>query len=979
MIQKKAGPGALAARDKFKKAALAAGAVGAFKPRPGGAAEKILRAKREREMNGGVVGGGEADGITAVVPRPGVGGRTESGREPVAAANAIEPEVAKLETTPVVENGKPLEGIRTLDGASPAPPPATAPHTVQLADSAPVPVDSAVDSPQQHSPDANNNDNDASIPRALAPRPQPQPKLARRGAEQEKYLAALGIPAALLSGSSHSMAFALTLEDFGWKDAALRPRELSELEADLRREQARLESGAWLPSSASSPSLHEHSASGGDGREDKVSQVDTLLDKALSECDDLEGRLTLYQLELSSLNDDISFIEAQSQGLQVQSANQKLLYNELASLVALLSLDGRALEALKYGTLEDSRGIGEVEAAVGKLWTALTAMDPGSAGSRRKSAGRLAAGNTVAGMRALREKRDVYDRQSAAFCQRLVHSLERAFEGSVRGAKGRVVRPGSAGGSSGDRLERAAFAESKGSLWVYSPLMLFTKEMNPAAWSTLMRMYTSRAQGLYSDAFREGVVGWKSRAKKVVGGDDGGEALFTTVEKDDVAGGGGGLAANARKLTVKRSQGLAKTLKSAGGTSGIDKRLAVGGHGRAPGAALMACEAFAEAMDEMAPLVGQEQNFVVEFFHARSGEAGDFLYAVAANPPERRKGAPLSENQHAEPDREMARRVTGSMEEIFGFYATETNSLLEWAVSADPIQGVGVMACLSKHIYWLHDTSQEFLLQLLEGLSSRLQSQWAKFVDEQVRAIEDTKVKVKKRKGVIGFMRTFPHFSAAVEHAFLSVAGPDYDGPADSMYDVRRLVDAAYGRINQAMFDSLKVIAKESPVMVVGVGAMKEDEEQEKQMINYCVLLIENMNHYIEEVDDGGKEGVLAEWRGKAMLERAEALDGYVRRLLLRPLSKLNVSYFPLTFDGIMLTAKTRTSSTPSRQNSPRTPPTRPPSPTAPVSAAKLRARPSKNSTSRNSARASTPSTTASRSTLGTGRIRYRRGSSSRL
>ncbi|TKA36144.1 hypothetical protein B0A55_13522, partial [Friedmanniomyces simplex] len=47
------------------------------------------------------------------------------------------------------------------------------------------------------------------------------------------------------------------------------------------------------------------------------------------------------------------------------------------------------------------------------------------------------------------------------------------------------------------------------------------------------------------------------------------------------------------------------------------------------------------------------------------------------------------------------------------------------------------------------------------------------------------------------------------------------------------------------------------------------------------------MNHYIEEVDDGGKEGVLAEWRGKAMMERAEALEAYVGRVITRPLGKL--------------------------------------------------------------------------------------------
>ncbi|KAI7114422.1 hypothetical protein KC352_g34663, partial [Hortaea werneckii] len=96
---------------------------------------------------------------------------------------------------------------------------------------------------------------------------------------------------------------------------------------------------------------------------------------------------------------------------------------------------------------------------------------------------------------------------------------------------------------------------------------------------------------------------------------------------------------------------------------------------------------------------------------------------------------------------------------------------------------------------------------------------------------------------------------------------------------------------NKAMFDSLKVIAKESPsagtqAQQVTRGAVGDDSE-DKEMLNYHVLLIENMNHYLEEVDDGGRPGVLADWKDLANSERAEALNGYVGRVIRRPLGKL--------------------------------------------------------------------------------------------
>jgi hypothetical protein len=251
--------------------------------------------------------------------------------------------------------------------------------------------------------------------------------------------------------------------------------------------------------------------------------------------------------------------------------------------------------------------------------------------------------------------------------------------------------------------------------------------------------------------------------------------------------------------------------------------------------------------------------------------------------------------------------------------------MLDWAVSDDPLQGVGIMASLSKHTFYLQDSSQEYLLKLVENLFTRLQSRFGKFVEEQIRAIEDTKVKIKKRKGVISFMKTFPLFSAAVENCFAAVAGRDYDAPHDCVVPVRRLVDDAYERINRAMFDSLKAIAKQNPGgggltapsagpaphasssmassamqqvrnvaalpgNVVGVGGGDHPDE-DKEMLNYDVLLIENMNHYVEEVDEGAREGVLAHWKARALMERAEALDGYVARVVRRPLGKILVSF----------------------------------------------------------------------------------------
>lgn len=826
---------------RLKKAANAASA---FKPRPGGAAAKILQAKADRD--------GEPDGITGVVPRP-MARQQKDVVTPVTDTFAVR-DLAP-EDPPSVEITSPKSPPRDE-----IPPQNVVRHSVQLVDG---PVSSQ---PSTLGREESEMEDERAEHRQIR---QPQVKTKVRSPQHEKYLAALDIDRSLLEGKG--LDFEQMLSSSGWGTDVLQPKKLALLEQDIRREQGRVEAGSWLS--------HTDAA-----REERVTYVENLLDKAIAECDELEGLLTLYRVELSSLNDDIAFIEDQSQGLQVQSANQKLLHSELQGLVDTMSLGRGIMDPLKYGDLSQPGTLEEIEASLLRLYQAMLTMDPSmrsNAPSRPRS--RMGLGDSeTSNMLALREKKAVYDGEVNAFCQRLTQFLDARFASSVSSVKGRVLRVPGGGGLA--KLHPEVFAEVRTGLWMYSPLILFAKEVNVPAWKTLMRMYHSRVQTLYRDAFVENLANWKKTARASTG--DEMDILFTAQEKEDPAG--GGLTSTARKLTVKRSQTLAKTLR---GASGLEKHHAP--EQKQPGAVIRSA-AFGRAMNEMAPLISQEQNFFVDVFHATSLESDDFIDAVNAARPTARFGTNVMDRKPTEPNQDIAKEVTNAMVQIFGVFTDEIGKLADWAVSEDPIQGVGVLASLNKHRFYLQGSNQAYLLQLIDHVwEKKLLPRFERFVVEQIRAIEDTKVKIKKRKGVIAFMKIFPPFSAAVENVFSNVAGSDYDGPAPCIMETRGLVDDAYERINRAMFDSLKVIAKESPV--AGVPATKQslaggDDPEDKQMLNYHILLIENMNHYIEEVDDGSKEGVLAEWKGRALMERSEALDAYVSRVMRRPLGKLLVS-----------------------------------------------------------------------------------------
>lgn len=852
--------------DRFKKAANTASV---FKPRPGGAAERILKAKAEREA------GAEPDGITAVVPRPSARqGPLEESRPSTPADNTVKS---------VVSNDAPTK----VEVTSPSSPQHNQQRSVSdLHERVELKDEPIVEPPPEEEKEKAEQQESH----------KPPTKFKRRSNQQEKYLAALGVDSSLLAGKGLDFDYALS--DYGWNDNVLHTKQLSDFEMSIKRELGRAEAGTWLSQTD-------------EARDGKVAQVEGLLDKAIAECDELEGLLTLYSVELSSLNDDIAFVEAQSQGLQVQSANQKLLQGELHSLMDTMSLDKRVLAPLRSEDLSDQTGIAEVERSLIRLYQAMLTIDP----TIRTVAGRPKSRSNeqeLGRMVALRAKRTDYEREAANFCQRLMQYLDLTFNTAFNTARDRAMQPSSGGAS---QLNKDAFAAARSGLWAYGPLILFTKEMNQPAWQTLMRMYCNRAKPLYTNTFSANIASWKRAVRKPTGEEA--DMLFTTQEKDPADG---GLSSTARKITVKRSQTLAKTLRA---TS--DSKQASTTTSR-PGA-MMPSEVFGRALDEMAPLISMEQNFIVDLFHCTSLSNLDFIDAVTAAPPENRNGTPLLEQKPTDPNRDLARKVTTTMEEIFAPFSGETGSLLEWTVSADPIQGVGVLASLNKHAFYTADSSQEFLHQLFVTLSNRLQALFKKFVDDQVRAIEDTKVKIKKRKGVIAFMKIFPHFSASVENVFAAVAGRDYEMRAACVGEVRAVLDEAYTRINRAMFDSLKVIAKESPGAPAGGGgrpsatgvsaAAGGDEAEQKELLNYHVLLIENMNHYVEEVDDGG-QGVLAEWRGKAMLERDEALQGYVGQVLRRPLGKLMVRdphrhlHTQARPDSLLISLRSRTITPPS-------------------------------------------------------------------
>ena len=377
-----------------------------------------------------------------------------------------------------------------------------------------------------------------------------------------------------------------------------------------------------------------------------------------------------------TLSEDVAYIEAQSQGLQVQTANQRLLYTELQNLLETITISSSQLQVLRDASLSKPQEVQVVETALTALYKAMITIDPKlrQSGARPSSAddrlvvdpgmGSDRIGNEVSTMRAVQEKKARYREESVAFIQRFKQHMTNQFrEAEMETLKAIESNRNANILNSTTKLDLGRRDQTRAGLWVYSPLMLFAREIDSFEWEELLRIYEGMAKKPYQDEYRDTMNAWKRIARKPTGEDQG--ALFTTQEKESES-------LVARKLTVKRTKTLREGSRNSGGDKSNDGRIS-------------GYEAFAGALYDMSQSIFLEQNFLVELFHATSLETAEFPDVVAATPPDRRKGGNLGDRKLFDPDRNMAKRVQNTMDDMYSFWPAEVQGLVDWVVKQDAL------------------------------------------------------------------------------------------------------------------------------------------------------------------------------------------------------------------------------------------------------------------------------------------------------
>lgn len=243
----------------------AAKSYNAFKPRTGGAADKLRDTKEGS--------GNEPDGITGVIPAPSLLSMQRS----QAHLKSLNPDQTSVD--------QPLTPMPFNQAPQPLSPEPTQSITQSYTDERPKqPPIVRISTPPAKRASTGEGLNEQ-VPDAAEASPekaQEERRRKRKSDHSAKYAKALGINQGLLEGRTFEVES--VLNDFGWGEESFERNTFEELQSNIRKELARVEAGSWLGSI--------------ENNDERIAAIGNMMDRVVAECEEFDCLLTLYNVEL---------------------------------------------------------------------------------------------------------------------------------------------------------------------------------------------------------------------------------------------------------------------------------------------------------------------------------------------------------------------------------------------------------------------------------------------------------------------------------------------------------------------------------------------------------------------------------------------------------------------------------------------------------------------------------------------------------
>ncbi|KAF9972698.1 hypothetical protein BGZ73_004167 [Actinomortierella ambigua] len=593
--------------------------------------------------------------------------------------------------------------------------------------------------------------------------------------------------------------------------------------------------------------------------DDKIKEVMNELDKGIEELDDMDNWLFMYRQELDNMGDDIRQIESQNRGLQVQTSNQASLLRDLENLLATITIPDRVLETLRKASLERDSGLQELEKAAAEVQDVLLSKyDEG-----------------VAGMTAVRGRMEMYSYQCNIFATRVFDFLKTQLQNHVEAHlndKQRVLAKGFVVMFGYEPLEQYFIK--------YRGLLVWLREMEPRRYTDLQMLYATNMNRLYRKDIKEffAVLAAHHIAKLEKPEDS--EFLFgATYHTSLIARGGSVLRESLsspgelsgriswRKRSTREMQDPNMAARKMSHLADSAQKFAIGADEK-----LVVDEVFSQCLTIMTAVVARQQNYMMDFFTlAKAMSMRMFL----DDPP------PCGDWDTARKpvlDLKASKRLAQLMGTLFDGLSVEFINMIDSGVKNEGVQSAGMLVAVERTQKQYVETDQVHINSMLSQLHTKLVGLYDKYVEEQLKLIEETKHKT-KRKGILPFMRTFPRFAERMESLL--------EGQEQTTPETRKLITQSYDRIIRAMFESTESVAKETLDF--------DDKEQGSHVVN-----IENMHHFVTELRNRKIQG-LDNYVKYAKSSYDRHLDIYIHAMVRRSVGKM-LDFF----DGVEGLIKTK-------------------------------------------------------------------------
>lgn len=493
------------------------------------------------------------------------------------------------------------------------------------------------------------------------------------------------------------------------------------------------------------------------------------------ECDNMNPTVSLFLMEMSNVAEDIEYVESQKNGLQVESANKKLLWSTLTELMNTVSLDDENLRILLNSPVTE-KNLVRMERQLNALFKALKAIS----GEKNKE------GYNLGEMKALKQRRETYEKVTKVFLERLVQEMTGKFSNICK-----------------DDTSEERLASFLTRLLCYSSLTLFCKNISPESYSYLIERWNTGIFTVYNKMCNEIVK--RLEIQKL--------ALPLSEQRSMVNQPG-----LAEFISQWEHYRKTKTSDSKATTS----------------------NALVVKLRDSIETVGKwcifYQNFIDAFFHISSKL--DFEQYVDKYHDPSTRIIPLNKVKSIQSDRDSALIEIQLVSRIFQPLVAKIASCFTNLLKCERSIAPALMIALEQKIKSLESSNAEFLMTAVSRIFAQVKQIWLEYVDEQVVFLERATVNFSSRTispSVIGlplFVKNSQDLIIQTQHQI----GLENT----SSFETIELFESACGRLSSAV---AKFLARKDTNSVLTEAkssrAVSEDVDRAITLLMNCDWLFE--------------------------------------------------------------------------------------------------------------------------------------------